>query len=169
MWRASSAERGLPKTRLSRETTVSAAITMAGPTARAATSSALASARRWTRSLGDSPEKGVSSTAEDMMMKEKPASWRISARREEAEARINFMSDDDRFLIFAEDASERVGDFTYGGVGFDGGEDGGEEVFGGGGAALEYGQGGSRSGGIASGAKGVQAGDLGALDFWLNA
>ena len=72
-------------------------------------------------------------------MKEKPASWRISARRGEAEARISFMSDDDGFLVFAEDAAEGVGDFAYGGVGFDGGEDGGEEIFCRRGAALEFG------------------------------
>src|SRR5258708_10164703 len=46
-------------------------------------------------------------------------------------------SDDDGFLVFAEDAAEGVGDFADGGVGFDGGEDGGEEIFGGGGPARE--------------------------------
>jgi len=34
---------------------------------------------------------GVSSTAEDIVMKEKPASRRISARRGEAEARMSFI------------------------------------------------------------------------------
>ena len=48
-------------------------------------------------------------------------------------------SDDDGFLVFAEDVAEGVGDFAYGGVGFDGGEDGGEEIFRGGGTALEFG------------------------------
>jgi hypothetical protein len=48
-------------------------------------------------------------------------------------------SDDDGFLVFAEDVAEGVGDFAYGGVGFNGGEDGGEEIFCGGGAALEFG------------------------------
>jgi len=47
--------------------------------------------------------------------------------------------DDYGFLVFAEEASEGVGDFADGGVGFDGGEDGGEKIFGGGGAALEFG------------------------------
>jgi hypothetical protein len=31
-------------------------------------------------------------------------------------------------LILAEEAAEGVGDFADGGVGFDGGEDGGEEI-----------------------------------------
>src|SRR5258708_15589755 len=78
--------------RPSMEMTVSAARTIAGPTARAATSSVFASARRCTCALGDSPEKGVSSTAEERTTKENPAARRISARRVEAEARINFMA-----------------------------------------------------------------------------
>src|SRR5712664_1127339 len=78
-------------------------------------------------------------------------------------------SDDDGFLVFAEDAAEGVGDFTDGGVGFDGGEDGGEEIFGGGGAALEFGEGGFGEGGVALGADSVQAGDLGAFDFGVDA
>src|SRR5258708_4110450 len=78
--------------RPSMEMTVSAAMTIAGPIARAATSSAFASARRWTCTFGGSPGKGVSSTAEERTTKEKPASRRISARRVEAEARINFMA-----------------------------------------------------------------------------
>jgi len=41
--------------------------------------------------VGDSFGRGVSSTAEEMVWKEKPASRRISARRGEAEARISFM------------------------------------------------------------------------------
>src|SRR6266403_315183 len=66
---------------------------MAGPTARAATSSAFASARRWTRSWADSPGTGVSSTAEDITVKVKPAARKISARRGEAEARMSFVED----------------------------------------------------------------------------
>ena len=42
---------------------------------------------------GDSSGKGVSSTPEDMTMNEKPAAWRISARRGEVEARMSFMRD----------------------------------------------------------------------------
>src|SRR5712692_4853267 len=78
-------------------------------------------------------------------------------------------SDDDGLLVFAEDAAEGVGDFADGGVGFDGGEDGGEEIFGGGGAALEFDEGGFGADEIAPGAEGVQAGDLGALDFGIDA
>src|SRR5712692_8747154 len=78
-------------------------------------------------------------------------------------------SDDDGLLVFAEDAAEGVGDFADGGVGFDGGEDGGEEIFGSGGAALEFSEGGFGEGGIAFGAERVQAGDLGALDFGVDA
>jgi hypothetical protein len=68
---------------------------------------------------------------------------------------MSFISDDDGFLVFAEDAAEGVGDFADGGVGFDGGEDGGEEIFCGGGAALKFGERGLRFGGIALGAKGI--------------
>src|SRR5260370_645382 len=78
-------------------------------------------------------------------------------------------SDDDGFLVFAEDAAEGVGDFADGGVGFDGGEDGGEEILGGGGAALEFGEAGFGEGGVALGAECVQAGDLGAFDFGVEA
>src|SRR5216683_656781 len=78
-------------------------------------------------------------------------------------------SDDNRFLVFAEDAAEGVGDFADGGVGFDRGEDGGKEIFSGGGAALELGEGGLGAGGVAFGAQGVQAGNLGALDFGVYA
>src|SRR5204863_8067681 len=159
MWRASSAERGLPKMRPSRVTSVSAPRTMAWPTARAATSSALATARRSTRTWAASPWYGVSSMEEDITVNENPASRRISARRTEAEARMSFIgnpgisgveeyysvsavracagvqrnkraSDDHGFPVFAEDAAEGVGDFADRGIGFDGGEDGGEEVFG---------------------------------------
>src|SRR6266853_4550270 len=77
--------------------------------------------------------------------------------------------DDHGLLVFAEDAAEGVGDFANGGVGLDGGEDGGEEIFGGGGAALEFGEGGFGTSGVAFGAEGVEAGDLGAFDFGINA
>src|SRR5258705_5290515 len=104
--------------------------------------------------------------AEESTVKEKPASWRTSARRTDADARISFMgnpggeeyyskkSDDHGFLVFAEDAAEGVGDFADGGVGFDGGEDGGEATFGRGGAAAGFG--GSRicSGGGTHGTRG---------------
>src|SRR5229473_7211567 len=66
-------------------------------------------------------------------------------------------SNDNRFLVFAEDAAEGVGDFADGGVGFDGGEDGGEKICGGGGAALEFSEGGLCFGGVALGAESVQA------------
>ena len=72
-------------------------------------------------------------------------------------------------MVFAEDVAEGVGDFAYGGEGFDGGEDGGEKIFGGPGAALEFGEGGLRFGVVAFGAEGLEAGDLRAFDFWLNA
>src|SRR5260370_23169835 len=71
--------------------------------------------------------------------------------------------DDHRFLVFAEDAAAGVGDFADGGVGFDGGEDGGEESFGGGGAALEFDEGGFGAGGMAPGSGGAQAGRFGSL------
>lgn len=60
--------------------------------------------------------------------------------------------DDYGFLVFAENAAEGVGDFANGGVGFDGGENGGEEILVAGGAALEFGQGGFGAGGVAFGA-----------------
>src|SRR5712664_3862355 len=78
-------------------------------------------------------------------------------------------SDDDGLLVFAEDAAEGIGDFADGGVGCDGGEDGGEEIFGGGGAALEFGEGGFCTDRITVGAESVQAGNLGALDFGVDA
>jgi hypothetical protein len=62
------------------------------------------------------------------------------------------MSDDDGFVVFAEDAAEGVGDFADGGVGFDGGENRREEILVADGAALEFGQGGFGAGGIALGA-----------------
>src|SRR5713226_7127358 len=127
MFRASSLVRGFPSTCPSSTTSVSAAMIITGPTARAETRSALASAKRCTNSCGDSPGIGVSSTAEDNATKERPASRRISARRSEAEARINFMAvisakdttdalslmfwaclKKNRFLVFAEDSPKRV-------------------------------------------------------------
>src|SRR5712664_2591302 len=74
-------------------------------------------------------------------------------------------SDDDGFLVFAEDAAEGVGDFARGGVGFDGGEDGGEEIFGSGGAALELGESRFCAGGVTLGTESVEASDLRALDI----
>src|SRR5215813_349613 len=140
IWRASSVVRGFPNIAPARVTTVSAAMTIAGPTARAATSSALANASRCTVSLGDSPGTGVSSTAEDKTVKGKPAERKISARRAEPEARISFMaeplpqeyyrsnlrdwtrlknSQDDGFLVLTKNASQRVRDLSDCGVGFD--------------------------------------------------
>src|SRR5258708_2806887 len=119
--------------------------------------------------------------AEESTVKEKPASWRISARRTDADARISFMgnpggeeyyskkSDDHGFLVFAEDAAEGVGDFADGGVGFDGGEDGWKEILRGGGAALEFGESGLSFGGTSFGSESVQTSDLGALDFGVDA
>ena len=78
-------------------------------------------------------------------------------------------SDDDGFVVFAEDAAEGVGDFADGGVGFDGGEDGGHEIFGGAGAAFEFGEGRARFCGVAPGAERLQARDLRALDFGVDA
>ena len=75
------------------------------------------------------------------------------------------MSDDDGFLVFAEDAAEGVGDFAYGGVGFDGVEDGGEEIFCGGGAALKFGEGGLRFGGVAFGSAVRLGGRFGSVRF----
>src|ERR1700676_2293529 len=66
-------------------------------------------------------------------------------------------SNDYGFLIFAEGAAERVGDFAHGGVGFHGGEDGGEKIFGGGGGRGGVGRGGWGAGGVALGAQGVEA------------
>src|SRR5467141_543847 len=119
--------------------------------------------------------------AEESTVKEKPASWRTSARRTDADARISFMgnpggeeyyskkSDDHGFLVFAEDAAEGVGDFADGGVGFDGGEDGREEIFGSGGAALELGKDGFGAGRVALGAESVEASDLRALHIGVDA
>src|SRR5215813_13962343 len=139
IWRASSVVRGFPNIAPARVTTVSAAMTIAGPTARAATSSALANASRCTISFGDSPGTGVSSTAEDKTVKGNPAERKISARRTEPEARISFMAEPlpqeyyrwnlrgwtrlknlkyDGFLVFAKNAAQRVRDECDSGVGF---------------------------------------------------
>src|SRR5258706_7101440 len=119
--------------------------------------------------------------AEESTVKEKPASWRISARRTDADARISFMgnpggeeyyskkSDDHGFLVFAEDAAEGVGDFADGGVGFDGGEDGGEEIFGSGGAALELGESRFFAGGVTLWTESVEARELRAVRIGLGA
>src|SRR6267378_2356187 len=111
--------------------------------------------------------------AEESTVKEKPASWRTSARRTDADARISFMgnpggeeyyskkSDDHGFLVFAEDAAEGVGDFADGGVGFDSIEDGGE--------ALELGESRFCAGGVTLGTESVEASDLRALDLGVDA
>src|SRR6266567_2969647 len=51
-------------------------------------------------------------------------------------------SDDDGFLVFAEDAAEGVGDFADRGVGFDGGEDSRKKILGGRRAMIEISEGG---------------------------
>ncbi len=89
--RASSVVRGLPRICEPANTAVSAAITIAGPTDRAATSSAFASASRCTISGADSPGIGVSSIAEDTTANAYPALCKISARRGEAEANISLL------------------------------------------------------------------------------
>ena len=89
--RTSSDDRGFPRIRPSSAMVVSAATMIAGPMARAATSSALASASRRTRALAASPGNGVSSTAEDSTWKCSPALRRTSARRMDADARISRM------------------------------------------------------------------------------
>jgi len=78
-------------------------------------------------------------------------------------------SDNDGFLVFAEDAAEGVGDFADGGVGFDGGEDGGEKIFGSGGAALELGESRFCAGGVTLGTESVETSDLRALDIGVDA
>ncbi len=65
---------------------------------------------------------------------ERPASSTNPARI--ADNSFRSALNDDRFLVFAEDLAEGVGDFAHGGVGFDGREDGGQEIFCAGGAAL---------------------------------
>src|SRR5207249_12262489 len=77
--------------------------------------------------------------------------------------------DHHRFLIFAEEAAEGVGDFADGGVGFDGGEDGGEKIFVSGGPALELGKRGLYAGRIAAGTQSFEASDLRALDCFVDA
>jgi hypothetical protein len=89
--RASSVVRGLPRICVPISTAVSAAITIAGPTDRAATSSALASASRATIASADSPGIGVSSIADDITENAYPAFCKISALRGEADASISLV------------------------------------------------------------------------------
>src|SRR5271170_3585416 len=65
--------------------------------------------------------------------------------------------------------AESVGDFAYSSLRFDGGEDGGDEIFGGGGAAGKLSQGGFDARRVAVGSQGLQTLDLGALDLRINA
>ena len=60
---------------------------------------------------------------------------RAPLTRMERGQRVRQSLDHYRFLVFAEGLAEGVGDFAYGSEGFYGGEDGRDEVFGGGGAA----------------------------------
>src|SRR5579871_6576704 len=89
--RASSVVRGLPRICVPICTAVSAAITIAGPTERAATSSAFASASRCTIVSVGSPGIGVSSIADDTTTNAYPALCKISARRGEADASISLV------------------------------------------------------------------------------
>src|SRR5215472_2103395 len=82
---------------------------------------------------------------------------------------INSASNDNGFLIFAEDAAEGVGDFADGGVGFDGREDRREKILCRGGSMLEFGERGLHAGGIAAATKSFHSGDLRALDFFVDA
>ena len=79
------------------------------------------------------------------------------------------ISNNYRFLVFAEDAAEGVGDFADRSVGFDGCEDGGEKILGRSGAALKLIEYGANARRIAFGAKSLQARDLGAFDFRVDA
>jgi len=89
--RASSVVRGFPRICVPINTAVSAAITMAGPIERAATSSAFASASRATIASADSLGIGVSSIADDITENAYPALCKISARRGEADANMSFV------------------------------------------------------------------------------
>src|SRR5580693_6593889 len=89
--RPSSVVRGLPRICVPISTAVSAAITIAGPTDRAATSSAFASANRATIASADSPGIGVSSIADDTTENAYPALRKISARLGEADASISLV------------------------------------------------------------------------------
>src|SRR4029077_8523528 len=77
-------------------------------------------------------------------------------------------SDDNRLLVFAEGAAEGVGNFADRGERLDGVEDGGHQVFGGAGAALDFGESGLVFGGIAAGAESVEARDLRSFDFGVD-
>src|SRR5580698_2367751 len=90
--RASSVVRGFPRICVPISTAVSAAITIAGPTDRAATSSAFASASRATIASADSLGIGVSSIADDITENAYPALCKISARRGEADANMSFVA-----------------------------------------------------------------------------
>src|SRR5580700_5870453 len=78
-------------------------------------------------------------------------------------------SDDDGFLVFAEGAAEGVGDFADRGVGFDGGQNCGHQVFGGVRAALDLGEGGVCFRGVAAGAQRMEPRDLRAFNLRINA
>src|SRR5712664_2611287 len=78
-------------------------------------------------------------------------------------------SNNDGFLVFAEDAAEGVGDFTDRGVGLDSGEDRGEKILLCGGQALEGGEGRFGARAITLRAESIQAGDLRALDILIHA
>src|SRR5258706_16118021 len=95
------------------------------------------------------------------MRMQESASWEILGGKEYYSKK----SDDDGFLVFAEDAAEGVGDFADGGVAFDGGEDGGEAIFGSGGAAGGVGGGRVFSRGGGPGAGWGWGGDLEAFGF----
>src|SRR5258706_13548432 len=99
------------------------------------------------------------------MRMQESASWEILGGKEYYSKK----SDDDGFLVFAEDAAEGVGDFADGGVGFDSGEDGGEKIFGSGGAALELGESRFCAGGGTLGTESGDASDFGALDIGVDA
>ena len=68
-------------------------------------------------------------------------------------------------MVFTEDVAEGIGDFAYRRIGFDGGEEGGEEIFGGGGAAGKFAKGGFCAGRVAFRAQGLQARHLSVLDL----
>ncbi len=77
------------------------------------------------------------------------------ARRGNSEAdgrAANDSLDDDRFVVFAVDAPEGIRDFADGGVGFDSGENRGEQVFAGAGTTLKFGERGGGFGVVTFGA-----------------
>ena len=126
---------------------MSAAITIAGPRALAATSSAFANASLRTKSCGDSAGIGVSSTAEESTENCIPAERKISARRGDADASISFIVcferilqelQDYRLLILAKDASKRVRNFADGSKRFHCGQNCWQKIFVGSGAPFEF-------------------------------